>query len=63
MSLPRRSRFTQDTWRLQYDLERLARLINVVRNLLGDMGVSDSGVSVVIGAVYQLLGLRTYITT
>ena len=30
---------------------------------LGDMGVSDSGVSDLIRAVYQLLGLRTYITT
>ncbi len=30
---------------------------------LGDMGVSDSGVSDLIKAVYHLLGLRTYITT
>ena len=30
---------------------------------LGDMGVSDSGVSDLIRSVYQLLGLRTYITT
>lgn len=30
---------------------------------LGDMGVSDSGVSDLIRAVYHLLGLRTYITT
>ena len=30
---------------------------------LGDMGVSDSGVSALIKSVYHLLGLRTYITT
>ncbi len=30
---------------------------------LGDMGVSDSGVSDLIKSVYHLLGLRTYITT
>jgi len=30
---------------------------------LGDMGVTDSGVSDLIKAVYHLLGLRTYITT
>jgi len=30
---------------------------------LGDMGVTDSGVSSLIKAVYHLLGLRTYITT
>ncbi len=30
---------------------------------LEDMGVADSGVSDLIKAVYQLLGLRTYITT
>lgn len=30
---------------------------------LGDMGVSDSGVSELIRSVYHLLGLRTYITT
>ena len=30
---------------------------------LGDMGVTDSGVSDLIQAVYHLLGLRTYITT
>ncbi|MES2997172.1 MAG: redox-regulated ATPase YchF [Verrucomicrobiota bacterium] len=30
---------------------------------LSDMGVSDSGVSALIRAVYHLLGLRTYLTT
>jgi GTP-binding protein YchF len=30
---------------------------------LHDMGVADSGVSALIGAVYHLLGLRTYLTT
>ena len=30
---------------------------------LGDMGVTDSGVSELIRAVYHLLGLRTYLTT
>ncbi len=30
---------------------------------LADMGVTDSGVSGLIGAVYHLLGLRTYLTT
>ena len=30
---------------------------------LADMGVSDSGVSTLIKGVYQLLGLRTYLTT
>ena len=30
---------------------------------LADMGVSDSGVSALIRAVYHLLGLRTYLTT
>ncbi|MEO0415365.1 MAG: DUF933 domain-containing protein, partial [Verrucomicrobiota bacterium] len=30
---------------------------------LADMGVTDSGVSALIKAVYQLLGLRTYLTT
>ena len=30
---------------------------------LADMGVTDSGVSSLIGAVYHLLGLRTYLTT
>ncbi len=30
---------------------------------LADMGVSDSGVSALIKAVYHLLGLRTYLTT
>ena len=30
---------------------------------LADMGVKDSGVSTLIRAVYQLLGLRTYLTT
>lgn len=30
---------------------------------LKDMGVTDSGVSSLIGAVYHLLGLRTYLTT
>ncbi|MCF7734589.1 MAG: redox-regulated ATPase YchF [Akkermansiaceae bacterium] len=30
---------------------------------LADMGVTDSGVSALIGAVYHLLGLRTYLTT
>jgi hypothetical protein len=30
---------------------------------LADMGVKDSGVSALIRAVYQLLGLRTYLTT
>jgi len=33
------------------------------REFLGDMGVTDSGVSDLIKAVYHLLGLRTYITT
>ena len=32
-------------------------------DFLGDMGVTDSGVSELIRAVYLLLGLRTYITT
>jgi ribosome-binding ATPase YchF (GTP1/OBG family) len=30
---------------------------------LADMGVTDSGVTGLIGAVYHLLGLRTYLTT
>tara|TARA_B110000037_G_scaffold206948_1_gene253421 strand:+ start:3607 stop:4722 length:1116 start_codon:yes stop_codon:yes gene_type:complete len=33
------------------------------QEFLGDMGVTDSGVSDLIRAVYHLLGLRTYITT
>jgi hypothetical protein len=33
------------------------------KEFLGDMGVSDSGVSDLIRAVYHLLGLRTYLTT
>lgn len=33
------------------------------KEFLGDMGVSDSGVSELIRAVYHLLGLRTYLTT
>ncbi|MEJ6644650.1 MAG: DUF933 domain-containing protein, partial [Akkermansiaceae bacterium] len=33
------------------------------KEFLGDMGVTDSGVSELIKAVYHLLGLRTYITT
>jgi GTP-binding protein YchF len=31
--------------------------------MLGEMGISDSGVSALIRAVYHLLGLRTYLTT
>lgn len=34
-----------------------------VADFLADMGVSDSGVSTLINGVYNLLGLRTYITT
>ena len=34
-----------------------------VTEFLADMGVSDSGVSTLIKAVYNLLGLRTYITS
>ena len=30
---------------------------------LGEIGVTDSGVSALIRAVYHLLGLRTYLTT
>ncbi len=33
------------------------------KEFLGDMGVSDSGVSELIKSVYHLLGLRTYLTT
>jgi len=33
------------------------------KEFLGDMGVTDSGVSDLIKSVYHLLGLRTYITT
>lgn len=33
------------------------------REFLGDMGVTDSGVSDLIRGVYHLLGLRTYLTT
>ena len=33
------------------------------KEFLGDMGVSDSGVSGLIQGVYKLLGLRTYLTT
>ena len=33
------------------------------REFLSDLGVSDSGVSQLIRAVYHLLGLRTYLTT
>ncbi len=33
------------------------------KDFLGDMGVTDSGVSELIRAVYHLLGLRTYLTT
>lgn len=34
-----------------------------VADFLADMGVSDSGVSTLIKGVYNLLGLRTYLTT
>ncbi|MFC5051610.1 redox-regulated ATPase YchF [Rubritalea spongiae] len=33
------------------------------KEFLGDMGVTDSGVSTLIKGVYHLLGLRTYLTT
>ena len=33
------------------------------REFLADMGISDSGVSTLIRAVYELLGLRTYLTS
>lgn len=33
------------------------------REFLADMGVTDSGVSMLIRAVYELLGLRTYLTS
>ena len=44
--------------------EELVELSNEeATEFLGDMGVSDSGVSDLIRAVYHLLGLRTYLTT
>ncbi|MCX6873478.1 MAG: redox-regulated ATPase YchF [Verrucomicrobia bacterium] len=47
--------------RLEEELSDLAPA--EAAEFLADMGVTDSGVSGLIGAVYHLLGLRTYFTT
>jgi GTP-binding protein YchF len=47
--------------RIEEELSELSH--EEAQEFLGDMGVSDSGVSALIRAVYHLLGLRTYLTT
>jgi len=47
--------------RIEEELVELAP--EEAQEFLSDMGISDSGVSTLIRAVYHLLGLRTYITS
>lgn len=47
--------------RIEEELVELAP--DEAQEFLSDMGISDSGVSTLIRAVYHLLGLRTYITS